>query len=648
MSDKNLDPIEYLASKGYVGKQGSSGEYAFPCFFCGESEDSRKRKLYVNANNGFYHCKVCDEEGGTYLLQKFFGDDPGEGDGPTPVAKRGKVLEAATARGAEMLSNNERLMLYLLNERGLSPDTIIERRLGYVGGNWSLTRDIEDVSRDDLKGSGLVYRDGPREGQDFFWNHLLIPYTSRGKVVQLRGRSEQQGKGGRYMTGPGESVRIFNEDDLECDNVILCEGEFDAMILAQHLQLSPDENVRSYGVVAIPGVGSLPAGFESMFDSCRRVYIALDPDDPGKKAAIKVKELLGPKARIVELPEDTTNEHGDPVKCDWTYFFTGHGGTWRDAISLIGQASGKRLFSMAEAGVSYRNERSTTPGLHTGYAQFDALIDPGLLPGQLLVLLAKTGTGKTIWLCNLAHNMRDVPVLFISLEQTREEVYERMQRIFRFYNQRATDAEVEDAYPKMLISDANRLSEEDLEALVEEFEIEQGAKPQVIIIDYLGYYARGAKGGSPYEKTSNAVMQLKSEAKRHRAVIVAPHQVNRSAKEGQPIDLDDARDSGVIEETADFLLSIWRLDEGRTEVEAGNAQPTFKLRMSVLKSRHGGKGRQFNLQMDPLTLAIVEDDRSTEAKEAAENAYLLWRGVTYDDLRQKQTQPVQQQIKAVG
>lgn len=632
----DFDVIQYLASKGFAGKQGSSGEYSYPCFLgCGEAPDSRKRKLYVNSRTGMFDCKVCGEKGGTYLLAKHFGDElHGRDEGPSFISKRGFILEEATKTGEQILQANDDLLLYLLNERGLSPETILERRLGFVNGRWSLTADL-DVRTDDLKDSGLVFRDGPRAGRDFFYNHLLIPYIVRGSVVQMRGKVMDPGKGGRYMTGPGEMVRLFNEDDLACDNVVVCEGEFDAIILKQHLALSSDPAVRSMGVVGLAGAGAFPDGIETMFDGCRRVYLAFDPDETGAKGAIKLQEMLGPKARIVELPADT------PEKCDWTYFFTKYGGTWREAMALIGAASGKRLFSMSDIGVSYRNAKSEGPGLATGYPSFDAVIDPGLQPGQLMIVLAKTGTGKTIFLCNLAYNMREIPTLFISLEQTREEVYERLARIARFYDPSMSDGEVEDCYGRLLVSDANRVSESDFEALVEEFEIEVGEKPKLIIVDYLGYYARGATGGSPYEKTSNAVMQLKAEAKKHRSVIITPHQVSRVAKEGQPIDIDDARDSGVVEETADFLTSIWRVDEavGRA-AEAGQHEPSGKLKLSLLKSRHGGKGKAFLIQMDPLTLAMV-DGNSPEARVAAENARESWRGTTYADLRARQTAPRQ-------
>jgi replicative DNA helicase len=45
-------------------------------------------------------------------------------------------------------------------------------------------------------------------------------------------------------------------------------------------------------------------------------------------------------------------------------------------------------------------------GLKTGYKALDDTILPGLLPGQVVIVLAKTGSGKTVFLCNLAYNMR--------------------------------------------------------------------------------------------------------------------------------------------------------------------------------------------------------------------------------------------------
>lgn len=625
-----FDPVAYLATKGLHGKK-SGREVAYPCFAdCGEDPSSRKRKLYINSDTGFWTCFVCGARGGTTLLLRHFGDE----ELPAPelgvdLRARTRILNEAAQRGAEYLLGNDEVLDYLLYERGLSGETIERHQLGWVGNRWSLTDGLG--TRKELLATGLVHRDGDREGQDFFYDHLLIPYHSHGQVVQIRGRAMSGPS--RYMTGPGESVRLFNSDALiGADEVIVTEGEFDAMVLSQLLASAPDERARRIGVVAVPGTNARPAGFESYLEGARRVYVGFDPDEPGRKAAVDVKEKLGSRARILELPDTLP-------KCDWSEFIVQRGAGWRDVLDLLGEAQGKRLYTVSDAHHSWATSiASTDVGLRTGYVGLDETITPGLLPGQVMVLLAKTGTGKTIWLCNVAYYMRDRHCLFVSLEMTREEVYERLRRIYLFHNPEASDRDVLEAFSRLLICDENRLGERELVALIDEYEQEVGVRPEAVYVDYLGYYAKGMPGGSPYEKTSNAVMQLKGEAKSSRVAVITPAQVNRLAKAGKPIDLDDARDSGVIEETADFALAIWKPDD--LQVGEVQHQPTGKLRLSVLKSRHGGVGRTFTLQMDLLTLAIV-DDGTPEAKRAANNNHLFWRGTTYEDLRAHQTTPVQ-------
>jgi hypothetical protein len=69
-------------------------------------------------------------------------------------------------------------------------------------------------------------------------------------------------------------------------------------------------------------------------------------------------------------------------------------------------------------------------------------------------------------------------------------------------------------------------------------------------------------------------------------------------------------------------------------------QPSGKVKCTVLKSRHGGKGKTFTFVMDLLTLAVVEDNTGG-AKRATEHNYLAWRGHTWDDLRRQELAPRQ-------
>jgi archaellum biogenesis ATPase FlaH len=643
----DLDVVAYLASKGVQTYKANGPEVTAHCWKCPDGDLKGKGKMYVNAVEGFFDCKRCGHTGGTYLMQKDFGDEPTKlAPGVDPNIRR-KILDWAGDIGSAMLENNDDMLMYLMNDRGLSPETIVERKLGWVGKGWSLTGSLpEEFKKDELLTTGLVYRDGPRAGTDFFYDHLLIPYLSRGHIVQIRGKV----LGKKYFTGPGDPVRLYNQDSLDhAEDVIITEGEYDCMVVAQHLAVSPEDRVRKMAIIGLAGANGFTTEMDGYLSEAKRIYIALDPDDTGKREAVKLKERLGTRARIVELPPQLP-------KCDWTEYLlpvpagasvgwhlehphAGH--DWRDVVNLLGNASGKRIFSMRESGFAYRTQTEERVSVKTGFVQLDATI-VGMRPGQVMVVLAKTGTGKTIFLCNLAYNMREHKILFISLEMTKEECYERLRMIFLHHNPRATDHELEEAMSGIFICDENRLGERDLATLVDEFEVECGVRPDVVFVDYLGYYARGQKGNSPYEKTTNAVMQLKAEAKAGRFVCISPAQVNRGTKEGKPIDLDDARDSGAIEETADFLLSLWRPDDA-LQAEIQNLQQSGRTKMTILKSRHGGKDKTFTLVFDLMTLAMV-DEGTQAAKVVEHHNYLKWRGDSWSDLRAEQTKPIQAQL----
>ena len=618
-----MDWQAYLTSKGYRGRPSTGAEVAYPCFFdCNEASDSRKRKLYVNVETGLYSCKVCVSEGNGVSLMKHFGDEPAE-VAVAGVGRRAEVLEAATQVGEKTLAGHEDALLYLLGpRRGLSPETVVNRRLGYASRQWPLTRQLpEGFKHDDLKAAGLVFDNG----NEYYADRILIPYIENGRVVQLRGKDIF----GRYYTAIGDAVRIYNADALKgATEAIVVEGEFDCMILVDLLAQADDARIRDMAVIGLAGVQSLPGDFVDRLSHLKRIWIGTDPDEAGRRGADKLRELLGERAFIFDWPQDLVHRaEADGLELkdlDWTTWVAKYDATWEDVAALLRVPS--RLTTAAEALARFRNR--PTQGMKTGFAQLDSWFLPGLLPGQVMVMLAKTGVGKTVLLCTLAYNLRRRNVLFITREMTAEEIWVRIARIYRFYDPFASDDTIAAEYKNLRICDANRLSEADFERLVEEYTDDLGVKPEIAFVDYLGYYARGRKGGSQYEKVTDAIMQLKSEAKKHQFVIITPAQVNRLAQDGKPIDTDDARDSGAIEETADLLVGVWRGDDA-LDLNKGDAYPTGKLHLKILKSRHGNKDKQCLLQMGLMSLVVV-DDGTRSADAARRETHAVFRGNTYE------------------
>jgi hypothetical protein len=236
-------------------------------------------------------------------------------------------------------------------------------------------------------------------------------------------------------------------------------------------------------------------------------------------------------------------------------------------------------------------------------------------------------------LANIANNTRQYRTLFLSLELTAVELFGMLRRIHFFHYPETGINTMSDDYKWLRIVDENRVRQQDMATLVAEYTEDVGAPPELLIVDYLGYYARGFAGGSPYEKTSDAVMALKAEAKHNDLAVIAPHQVSRKGKDGMPLEADDARDSGVVEETGDFVMSLFRPDQAIGSEDA----ITGAFNIQLLKSRHGGKGHSANLRFSNMSLVIVDSlDRKAANRVDQENT-LYQQGYDYEEFRKQQS-----------
>lgn len=402
MADE-LDVVAYLVSKGIQVHRANGSEVTAHCWWCVDGDPKGKGKLYLNTESWLYDCKRCGERGNRKTLMEHFGDEDTltHVAGSDPMVRR-RILTEATELAHQMLLANEEMIEYLLN-RGLSPETIEKKKYGFVPQNVGISDMLpcrKDVTFHDLIGAGLV----TMNGSEFFNQSLLIPYWSHGSVVQIREKKAD----GKYRTTGGGQSRLYNADSLlGADDVIVTEGEFDCDMVEQTLLESGLPKLMRTAVVGLPGAGSWPEGLVDYFNKCSRVFLGLDPDDTGKMYSKKLAEEIGTRARQVALPEELP-------KCDWSDYLADrsdknpHGGhSWRDVQALLAQAdlAGKRMFSVSDAHAKWTKRQTDAPGLKLGFASLDAIIRPGLKQGQIMIPLAKTGTGKSVFLSNLAHNL---------------------------------------------------------------------------------------------------------------------------------------------------------------------------------------------------------------------------------------------------
>ena len=642
MADEQ-DLVAYLTSKGLQVSRAAGSEITVHCWSCADGDTKGKGKLYLNTESWLHQCKRCMLSGNRKTLLEHFGDEDQVEHGTFDPLKRRRILAEAADLAHDMLVANPKALDYLLG-RGLSPELIVAQKLGFVPRNVGLTDMLpsrKDLTIADLVDAKLIW---VRGGQEVFNDSFTIPYFSHGTIVQIR----EKRRDAKYKTPAGDQVHLYNADSLwGADQVLVTEGEIDCLSVMTAVEASGDRELQSMAVVGLPGATSWPQGLVEMLNGTSKVFIGLDPDDTGMKAAAKLKLEVGTKARIVELPK------GEP-KTDWNDFFLpvtdrrpNGGHTWRDLKDMLTEAdlAGKRMFTISDMRQKWSRRTTDQPGLKLGWPSIDAVIRPGVKPGQVVVPLAKTGTGKSAWLSNIVHNTRSHRVLYCSLELTAAECYEHLYRIHRFWNPKAGYEELLHDYRNLRITEMNRIKEGDLAHIVDEYGEEMGVGPELLIVDYLQYFSRGFRG-KPYERVSDAAMELKAVGKEEDCALIVPSQVNRAVEHGKPVTTDDARDSGVVEETGDFVIGMYRPDQvqernGNGEMHEQNGVYNLQL----LKSRHGGKGRQFNMRFSNMSLAIVDhvfDPSAGHAVDMENSAYR--QGIHYEDYRSLQDNQVAQGV----
>ena len=143
----SMDLASYLSGKGHRTFKAAGSEVTAHCFLgCTDGDPKGKGKLYLNTESWMYSCKRCDARGNRKTLLAHFGDEARDDlawlPGQNPAMRR-RALSEATDLAADMLLANPKMLAYLTG-RGLSVETIVDARLGYVPSSWSLDTRAEN------------------------------------------------------------------------------------------------------------------------------------------------------------------------------------------------------------------------------------------------------------------------------------------------------------------------------------------------------------------------------------------------------------------------------------------------------------------------------------------------------------------------
>jgi replicative DNA helicase len=233
-------------------------------------------------------------------------------------------------------------------------------------------------------------------------------------------------------------------------------------------------------------------------------------------------------------------------------------------------------------------------GLQTGFRDLDTLT-AGLRDSELMVIGARPSVGKTAFALALARKVlaQARPVLFVSLEQRRVELGERLAcaesgvnlqklRLGRLSKDELARfreaADFLDALP-MHIDDAPFQRTVRIFATARRLKLRHGIR--LVVIDYLQMIEPDDPRAQRHVQVGQVSRKLKQLARDLAVPVVALAQVNRAAedRQGQRPRLADLRESGSIEADGDTVLLLHQDDKDPNVLE-----------VIVAKQRNGPTG----------------------------------------------------------
>ncbi|MCO6149081.1 replicative DNA helicase [Flavobacterium sp. NRK1] len=233
--------------------------------------------------------------------------------------------------------------------------------------------------------------------------------------------------------------------------------------------------------------------------------------------------------------------------------------------------------------LTHQSEEELT-GVHTGYKKLN-LQTSGYQPGELIVVAARPGMGKTAYVLKtvIENAKKGDAIGFISLEMSAYQLVSRTVAIdTNFHLSQITKKGFEKAeyfttfskhkhrmknYP-ILIDDSASSDVRDIIATARSWKRKEDIK--LLIIDYLQLAGDSSKSGNREQEISSISRKMKLLAKELSIPVIVLSQLSRAVESRgssrRPL-LSDLRESGAIEQDADIVEFIYRADYYGYEVD---------------------------------------------------------------------------------
>ena len=219
--------------------------------------------------------------------------------------------------------------------------------------------------------------------------------------------------------------------------------------------------------------------------------------------------------------------------------------------------------------------------LSFGLQYLDKITGGGLPNKTLNIIMAGTGVGKSLFMCDIAAKtlLQGKNVLYITMEMAEERIAERIDA-------NLLDIPIQDIreVPRQIfetkIHSLNKKTQGKLfikeyptasahaghfDALIKELQMKKGFRPDIIFIDYLNIcssqrYKAGSNVNS-YTVVKAIAEELRGLAGKHVVPIISATQTNRGGYNSSDMELTDTSESFGLPATADLMLGLSKNEE---------------------------------------------------------------------------------------
>lgn len=231
------------------------------------------------------------------------------------------------------------------------------------------------------------------------------------------------------------------------------------------------------------------------------------------------------------------------------------------------------------AQIDQAQEQDGKTGLFTGISEFDEKLG-GLFPGELNILAARPGVGKTALATQIACYcaQRKRVVYFASLEMGRSQIATRLLCSYAGVSSKfVRSGRLTPEQRSRLVETGNRLGPASLflddRPTLTTAQIRRAARRLVrqglalIVVDYLQLVTPTDRRVNREEQVSTMAWALKTLARELQVPVLCISQLNREAAKGGRPGLHQLRESGAIEQHADTVMFIDPDENDPTRVE---------------------------------------------------------------------------------